>query len=168
MLADLGVHLFVTRVDFNALVSHEAPDGGAGSVSYYLDGGINMTGLRNTGNILPNPDAIQEYRVETNNYNAEYGKMSSGVITVITKSGANAFHGTAFEYFRNGVLDANAVLQGPRAAPDAHRMSPSHTRTSPSTPRGFPTPGAISSGGTRASTPSSTRWRSSSPLPASC
>src|SRR6266851_312866 len=54
-------------------------DGGAGSVSYYLDGGINMTGLRNTGNILPNPDAIQEYRVETNNYNAEYGKMSSGV-----------------------------------------------------------------------------------------
>ncbi len=65
-------------------------DGGAGSVSYYLDGGINMTGLRNTGNILPNPDAIQEYRVETNNYNAEYGKMSSGVITVITKTGTAA------------------------------------------------------------------------------
>ncbi len=37
-------------------------DGGTGSVSYYLDGGINMTGLRNTGNILPNPDAIQNYR----------------------------------------------------------------------------------------------------------
>ena len=67
--------------------------GGAGSVSYYLDGGINMTGLRNTGNILPNPDASQEYRVETNNYDAEYGKMSSGVITVLTKSGTNAFHG---------------------------------------------------------------------------
>ena len=51
-------------------------DGGVGSVSYYLDGGINMTGLRNTGNILPSPDAIQEYRVETNNYGVEYGKMS--------------------------------------------------------------------------------------------
>jgi hypothetical protein len=81
-------------------------DGGAGSVSYYLDGGINMTGLRNTGNILPNPDAIEEYRVETNNYDAEYGKMSSGVITVITKSGTNAYHGSLFEYWRDNVLNA--------------------------------------------------------------
>ena len=82
-------------------------DGGAGSVSYYLDGGINMTGLRNTGNILPNPDAIQEYRVETNNYDASYGKMSSGVITVLTKSGTNNFHGSLFEYWRDGALNAN-------------------------------------------------------------
>src|ERR1700686_223898 len=81
-------------------------DGGAGSVSYYLDGGINMTGLRNTGNILPNPDAIQEYRVETNNYNAEYGKMSSGVITVLTKSGTNAYHGQLFDYWRTDALNA--------------------------------------------------------------
>ena len=44
-------------------------DGGTGSVNYYLDGGINMTGLRNTGNILPNPDAIQEFKVQTNSYN---------------------------------------------------------------------------------------------------
>jgi hypothetical protein len=71
-------------------------DGGAGSVNYYLDGGVNMTGLRNTGNILPNPDAIQEFRVQTNNYNAEYGRFASGVINVITKSGTNAFHGSAF------------------------------------------------------------------------
>ena len=82
-------------------------DGGAGSVSYYLDGGINMTGLRNTGNILPNPDAIQEYRVETNNYDAEYGKMSGGVITVVTKSGTNNYHGSLFEYWRDGSLNAN-------------------------------------------------------------
>src|SRR5216684_8539198 len=81
-------------------------DGGAGSVSYYLDGGINMTGLRNTGNILPNPDAIQEYRVETNNYNAEYGKMSSGVITVITKIGTNGYHGGLFDYWRSDALNA--------------------------------------------------------------
>src|SRR5580700_2128304 len=82
-------------------------DGGAGSVSYYLDGGINMTGLRNTGNILPNPDAIQEYRVETSNYDAEYGKMSSGVITVLTKSGTNNLHGSLFEYWRDSSLNAN-------------------------------------------------------------
>src|SRR5262249_32542899 len=77
-------------------------DGGTGSVNYYLDGGINMTGLRNTGNILPNPDAIQEFRVQTNGYNAEYGRFSSGVINVVTKSGTNAPRGSAFEYFRDG------------------------------------------------------------------
>jgi len=81
-------------------------DGGTGSVNYYLDGGINMTGLRNTGNILPNPDAIQEFKVQTNGYNVEYGRFSNGVINVVTKSGTNAYHGSAFEYFRDGTLNA--------------------------------------------------------------
>lgn len=82
-------------------------DGGAGSVNYFLDGGTNMTGLRNTGNILPNPDAIQEFRVQTNSYGAEYGRFASGVINVITKSGTNDFHGSAYEYVRNTVFNAN-------------------------------------------------------------
>ena len=82
-------------------------DGGAGSVNYYLDGGINMTGLRNTGNILPNPDAIQEFRVQTNSYNAEFGRFNSGVINVITKSGTNSFHGSVFEFIRNTEFNAN-------------------------------------------------------------
>jgi len=82
-------------------------DGGTGSVNYYLDGGSNMTNLRNTGNILPNPDAIQEFRVQTNSYNAEYGRFASGVINVLTKSGTNKFHGSAFEFVRNTVFNAN-------------------------------------------------------------
>ncbi|HSE21970.1 MAG TPA: carboxypeptidase regulatory-like domain-containing protein [Pyrinomonadaceae bacterium] len=82
-------------------------DSGTGSVNYYLDGGVNMTGLRNTGNILPNPDAIQEFRVQTNSYNAEYGRFASGVINVLTKSGTNDFHGSVFEYVRNDVFNAN-------------------------------------------------------------
>ena len=82
-------------------------DGGTGSVNYYLDGGNNMTGLRNTGNILPNPDAIQEFKVQTNSYNAEYGRFASGVINVLTKSGTNQFHGSVFEYLRNTVFNAN-------------------------------------------------------------
>src|SRR5467141_1637162 len=81
-------------------------DGGAGSSRYCSDSGSNMTGFGNTGNILPNPDAIQEYRVETNNYNAEYGKMSSGVITVITKTGTNGYHGGLFDYWRTAALNA--------------------------------------------------------------
>jgi outer membrane receptor protein involved in Fe transport len=82
-------------------------DGGTGSVNYYLDGGINMTGLRNTGNILPNPDAIQEFRVQTNAYSVEYGRYQSGVINVLTKSGGNSFHGSVFEFVRNTVFNAN-------------------------------------------------------------
>ncbi len=82
-------------------------DGGTGSVNYYLDGGTNMTNLRNTGNILPNPDAIQEFRVQTNSYNAEYGRFASGVINVLTKSGTNTFHGSVFEFIRNTKFNAN-------------------------------------------------------------
>ena len=81
-------------------------DGGTGSVNYFLDGGINMTGLRNTGNILPNPDAIQEFKVQTNAYNAEYGRFASGIINVITKAGTNNYKGSAFEYVRDGSMNA--------------------------------------------------------------
>ena len=82
-------------------------DGGAGSVNYYLDGGTNMGGLRNTGNATPNPDAVQEFRVQTNSYSAEYGRFAGGVIDVLTKSGTNQFHGSVFEFWRNNVLNAN-------------------------------------------------------------
>jgi hypothetical protein len=81
-------------------------DGGAGSVNYYLDGGINMTGLRNTGNILPNPDALLEFRVQTNSYSAEFGRFNSGVINVLTKSGSNQFHGSVYEFVRNTIFNA--------------------------------------------------------------
>ncbi len=77
-----------------------------GSVNYFLDGGTNMTGLRNTGNPLPNPDAIQEFRVQTNAYSAEYGRFANGVVNVLTKSGTNDFHGSAFEFWRNDKLNA--------------------------------------------------------------
>ena len=95
-------------------------DGGAGSVNYFLDGGINITGLRNTGNILPNPDAIQEFRVQTNSYSAEYGRFASGVINVLTRSGTNDFHGSAFEFLRNTMLNANA-WGNTFATPPLHR-----------------------------------------------
>jgi hypothetical protein len=91
-------------------------DGGTGSVNYYLDGGINMTGLRNTGNILPNPDAIQEFKVQTNSYSVEYGRFASGIINVVTKSGTNRYKGSAFEYVRDGKMNAKewgAVLATP-------------------------------------------------------
>jgi hypothetical protein len=83
-------------------------DGGAGSVAYYLDGGANMTGLRNTGNAMPNPDVIQEFRVITNGYSAEFGRFTSGVVDVVTKSGTNQMHGSLFEFLRNDKMNANS------------------------------------------------------------
>jgi outer membrane receptor for ferrienterochelin and colicin len=94
-------------------------DGGAGSVNYYLDGGTNMTGLRNTGNIAPNPDAVEEFRVITNAYSAEYGRFASGVIDIVTKSGTNQYHGSLFEFFRNNDLNANTY--GSVTASPLHR-----------------------------------------------
>ncbi len=85
-------------------------DGGAGSVNYYLDGGNNMTGLRNTGNIAPNPDAIEEFRVVTNSYGAEYGRSAGGVVNIITKSGTNQLHGSLFEFLRNTDLNSYTWL----------------------------------------------------------
>ena len=94
-------------------------DGGAGSVNYYLDGGSNMTGLRNTGNVAPNPDAVEEFRVTTNSYSAEFGRFSGGVINVITKSGTNQFHGSLFEFLRNDKLNDNTW--GALSKPPLHR-----------------------------------------------
>jgi hypothetical protein len=94
-------------------------DNGVGDVSYYLDGGINLNTLRNTGNQVPNPDAVQEFRVETNNYEAEYGRFGSGVINVITRSGTNKLHGSLFEFYRNDKL--NATPWQANSKPPLHR-----------------------------------------------
>jgi hypothetical protein len=85
---------------------------GAGTVNYYLDGGSNTNGLRNTGNSLPNPDAVQEFRVITNSYSAEYGRFAGGVVDVVTKSGTNQWRGSLFEFIRNDVLNANRWTPG--------------------------------------------------------
>ena len=77
-----------------------------GTVNFQLDGGNNTAGLRGTGNPAPNPEAVQEFRVLTNGYAAEYGRYAAGVVDVVTKSGTNTLHGAAFEFFRNENLNA--------------------------------------------------------------
>ena len=56
--------------------------------------------------MVPSPDAIAEFRVQTNSNNAEFGRYSGGVINISSRSGTNQFHGSAYEYFRNDVLNA--------------------------------------------------------------
>jgi hypothetical protein len=60
-----------------------------------------------TWNISPNIDAIDEFKVMTNTYDAQYGRFAGGTVNTILKSGTRQFHGTAFEFWRNSVLDAN-------------------------------------------------------------
>ncbi len=82
---------------------------------YQMDGAhINNFGtakagdwLGYTGIAIPNPDTIQEFKVQTSLYDAQYGRSSGANVNVVTKSGSNAFHGNIFEYFRNDVLNAN-------------------------------------------------------------
>jgi hypothetical protein len=98
---DFVIGLPSTDVQVNGSI-----DGGNPEVSFYLDGGLNINGIRNYGNQLPNPDALEEFRVETSDFSAQYGHMSAAVITAVTKSGTNQFHGALFEFNRN--TDFNA------------------------------------------------------------
>jgi len=80
--------------------------------SFQVDGADNNNYIfgvdtNTTQALRPSVDAIQEFKVETANYSAEYGRASGGVISVAIKSGTNQFHGSAFEFLRNDALDAN-------------------------------------------------------------
>jgi hypothetical protein len=112
---------FVIGVPSTQVIINGGLDGGVPMVSFYLDGGINMTGLRNYGNPLPNPDALEEFRVETSNYGAQYGRMSGGVVTAVTRSGTNRFHGSLFEFFRDTNMNANSWGASPTAKTPFHR-----------------------------------------------
>jgi Carboxypeptidase regulatory-like domain len=72
---------------------------------------VQETGYSGAG-AIPNLDSIQEFRILTNNFDAEYGNYSGGQINVVTKSGTNDWHGNAFEFFRNTDLDAKNFFDG--------------------------------------------------------
>jgi hypothetical protein len=74
--------------------------------------GSQVNDLMGSGNLsggvpVPNPDSIQEFKVQTGQYDASYGRNGGANVDVVTKSGTNDFHGSAWEYFRNTVLNAN-------------------------------------------------------------
>ena len=81
--------------------------GRSDSNTFVLDGGLNNDLLDNGVVYNPNPDSIQEFKVLTSNFTAEYGRSAGGVVTEVTKSGTNAFHGSAYDFIRNTAFDAN-------------------------------------------------------------
>ena len=76
----------------------------------YLDGGPLNTGYNNAVQLVPTQDAIQEFRVQTNNLGAEFGRFGGGVVNMTSKSGTNALHGSVYEFLRNRVLNANTFF----------------------------------------------------------
>ena len=73
----------------------------------YLDGEPLNIGYINLPILIPTQDSIGEFKVQTNNIGPEWGKVAGGVLNLSTKSGSNNFHGEAYEYIRNKVLNAN-------------------------------------------------------------
>src|SRR5947209_20196113 len=87
---------------------------GGGSVkdnNYQMDG-VGTNDIQNSGTFsggvaIPNPDAIQEFKVQIVPYDASYGRNGGANVNVITKGGTNQLHGSLFEFFRNEKLNAN-------------------------------------------------------------
>lgn len=74
---------------------------------FLLDGATNTDPTFNTQNLSPSPDAVREFQVETSSYTADMGGAGGGQINIVTHSGSNQYHGTAYEFLRNGALDAS-------------------------------------------------------------
>jgi hypothetical protein len=82
---------------------------------FILNGANVEEGVAEGAAIIPNLDSIAEFRVLTSNFDAEYGNYSGGFIRVVTKSGTNQLHGSAFEFLRNTDLDARGFFDPSRA-----------------------------------------------------
>jgi Carboxypeptidase regulatory-like domain len=96
--------------------------GGRNATSEVTIDGISNVNVENNVSILdlnytPSVDAVQEFSVQTNAVSAEFGRLGGGVINLITKSGTNQFHGTAFEFLRDSALDANNFFSNRASIP---------------------------------------------------
>ena len=79
--------------------------------------GVDNTGLTGGSDAQPSPDFVSEFRIMTNNFSAEYGAAGGSVTDVSIKTGTNQFHGNAWEYFRNDVLNARNFFSGDKKDP---------------------------------------------------
>ncbi len=87
----------------------------------FLVNGADVKELQNGGTlIIPNIDSLDEFRVLTNNFDAQYGNYGGGIVNAVTKAGSNIFHGTGFEFLRNTALDARDFFS---PEPDVFRQN---------------------------------------------
>ena len=109
----------ITNPDSGAAGNYSIGGGRTDSVTYLLDGGLNNDLLDNSIVVNPNPDAVAEFRVLESTYAAEYGRNAGGIVSVVSKSGTNQFHGTLYDYVRNTDFDANDFFNNQQGLPRA-------------------------------------------------
>ena len=111
-----GVQPAETRAKGAAYVANGSR---ADSSGVYVDG-INDENPRDAGSqISPPLDAVQEFRMETSDYTAQYGRLAGSVVNLAIKSGTNKYHGSVFDYVRNDLFDARLYNFNPGATPSA-------------------------------------------------
>jgi outer membrane receptor protein involved in Fe transport len=98
--------------------NYQIGGGMANQSAFFLDGVPLNTSYINSPGLVPTQDAIQEFRVDTNAVSAEFGRFAGGVVNMASKSGTDQYHGTAYEYIRNKVLNANTYFNNRNAVPN--------------------------------------------------
>src|SRR5579872_390872 len=126
MLMELATGVLFTQEQFGA-AGYSGTRGWDVSGAYVINGGVQGTNmfplngapvsLTGSWQIAPNMEAIQEFKVMTNTYDAQYGRTGGGTVNTTIKSGANRVHGSAFDYLRNSLLDANTTQNNQVGAP---------------------------------------------------
>lgn len=102
---DVGQHQSYTT--FPIETGAASSGGRQGSTVYFLDGAYNMDNYHLLAAPFPNPDATEEFKVIGNNFDARYGFAPGGVVSIVTKSGTNQWHGNLFEFIRNYAVNAS-------------------------------------------------------------
>jgi hypothetical protein len=126
----MALTVLVAGVNYNAQAIYLRPFDNGALADWSMNGGQNrnnefmLDGAPNNANqggnniaYVPPADAVQEFKVQTNSYDAQYGRTAGGVVNMSLKSGTNNFHGTGYEYYRRKWLDANSFLLNARGTP---------------------------------------------------
>lgn len=106
-------------IDQISTVSYSINGQRANSNEFLLDGAPNTAASQNQPVINANPDMVQEFKVETNTFSAEYGRATGGVFNVVTRSGTNELHFSLYEFLRNDKLNANDFFANRAGTPRA-------------------------------------------------
>ena len=126
----MALATLVAGVNYNAQAIYLRPFDNGALADWSMNGGQNrnneflLDGAPNNANqggnniaYVPPADAVQEFKMQTNSYDAQYGRTAGGVVNMSLKSGTNSVHGTAYEYYRRKWLDANSFLLNARSTP---------------------------------------------------
>jgi hypothetical protein len=109
----LDMHPENAGEDFNLNVNGAAPNANG----HLLDGVENTEAIQGLSIIVASQDSVQEVKLATSDYDAEYGKVAGGLWQITTKSGTNAFHGSAFENYRTSGFNAADSFTQPNGIP---------------------------------------------------